>query len=349
MSGYRLPAKKGPDYIDAGWLALAGGRPCHNLDPYLFSLPAVRHSFFTHAADVDIPVIGAIGKLSGRDFPERHMGLVPTPEHVWANASIDAARRVAEQCIDIDAVLHIAKTHPVPAPRHADHILTQTQVSTCHSHHPVIGIVRDSAFQFYYPENIEAIKNAGGEVIFVSPLSDRSFPEMDALYIGGGFPETHAKQLSENKTFLDGVKAAAEGGMPIYAECGGLMYLGEALELDRRYEMAGVFPVMFGFCAKPRGHGYTHAVVTGENPFSPVGSELWGHEFHYSTVINDHATWPNMVFSLTRGKGIFNKKDAMVVKNVLATYTHIHALGNPGWAPAMVEAARKYHEQKKAG
>ena len=123
---------------------------------------------------------------------------------------------------------------------------------------PRIGILKDSAFQFYYPENIDALTTGGADVVFVSPLKDNQLPELDGLYIGGGFPETHAQQLADNTRFSTRLKALVEDGFPIYAECGGLMYLGDNLVLESKsYPMAGILPLTFDFFKRPQGHGYT--------------------------------------------------------------------------------------------
>ena len=166
---------------------------------------------------------------------------------------------------------------------------------------------------------------------------------MDALYIGGGFPETHARQLAENISFRQQLKALAENGLPIYAECGGLMYLGEELVLDEgTFPMAGVLPVVFGFSKKPQGHGYTVVTVEQENPYFKVGSEIKGHEFHYSKVLKWRGTDKDLAFAMKRGAGFIHKRDGVCSKNVLATYTHIHSLGTPSWAEAMVRNATAY-------
>ncbi|MCP4646126.1 MAG: cobyrinate a,c-diamide synthase, partial [bacterium] len=186
------------------------------------------------------PVIGAIPKLRSQDFPERHMGLVPTPEHKWAKDSVKAAAKVASQHIDLDALFEIANGVSIPG----DVTGNSQPVTSTPQPHVTIGILKDSAFQFYYPDNIEALKAAGAQTIFLSPVSDKILPDIDALYIGGGFPETHAKKLTENNGFRKQVKSLAEQGLPIYAECGGLMYLGEELEMEgKTYPMAGVLPI----------------------------------------------------------------------------------------------------------
>jgi cobyrinic acid a,c-diamide synthase len=170
-------------------------------------------------------------------------------------------------------------------------------------------------------------------------------PDIDGLYIGGGFPETHAKELAENIKFRNGIKAAAEGGLPIYAECGGLMYLGLSLVLDQSYPMTGVLPIVFGFSKKPQGHGYTIAVVDRQNPFYKIGTVLKGHEFHYSKVLEWHGCDQDMIFDMQKGHGIINERDGLCYKNVFATYTHIHALGMPQWAETIVRLAKVFRQK----
>ena len=440
--------KKGPDYIDAGWLALAAGRPCYNLDSFLLSQSDNLQSFISHSVDYDIsiiegnrglydgidlegttstaelaklincpvvlcvdctkitrtiaavvagcslfdpavmingvilnrvansrhekklrdsiehycgmPVIGAIPKLGEQHFPERHLGLVPTPEHDWANNSIEAISRIAEQHIDLDALIGIAQKAPGlktedrkqkaevgmrKSEIEVQDPATSDQKSASSIEIPVvrIGVIRDSAFQFYYPENIDALVAGGAEIVYVSPLKDPELPALDALYIGGGFPETHAEQLSANTRFNSQLKALAEDGFPIYAECGGLMYLGEQLVLENKsYPMVGILPVTFDFFKRPQGHGYTIVKVEGQNPYYDVGSEIRGHEFHYSRVSKRDSQKSDLVFRMQRGTGIEKDRDGILYKNVLATYTHVHALGTPGWAPALVRNAIKF-------
>ena len=226
-------------------------------------------------------------------------------------------------------------------------IRDQHPVSRIENPAPRIGIIRDSAFQFYYPENIDALSDEGAEVVFVSPLKDRELLDLDALYIGGGFPETHAEKLADNKSFSRQLKALADDGFPIYAECGGLMYLGEKLILEgNTYPMVGILPVAFDFYKKPQGHGYTIVTVEGANPYYDVGTEIRGHEFHYSRVSNWTGAQSDLVFRMKRGVGIHKDRDGIVYKNVLATYTHVHALGTPGWAAALIRNAVKFRNSR---
>ena len=210
----------------------------------------LRQSIEQHC---NISVLGAVPKLGRQNFPERHMGLIPTHEHAWAKESIDAAAQIADKYLDLDALAEIARQAPsLGSEAHAlktesgiqRPVTGNQQPATSNQHSgPRIGIIKDSAFQFYYPENIEALAYAGAETIFISPLASATIPPIDALYIGGGFPETHAEQLAANVTFKNQLKSLAQDGLPIYAECGGLMYLGEELVLDEKsYPMAGVLP-----------------------------------------------------------------------------------------------------------
>jgi len=452
------PFKKGPDYIDAGWLALAAGRPCYNLDSFLLDQDQNLQSFLSHSINCDIsviegnrglydgidlegststaelakligcpvvlcvdctkitrtmaavvagciqfdpqvsikgvilnrvanarhekklrdtiehycgiPVLGAIPKLSQQHFPERHLGLVPTPEHDWAKDSIEAVTRIAQEHLDLDAIVAIARQAPglnaEIGMRKAESSNQQPESQSLYRESriqqrvsgiegtetddqepetsaqskPRIGILKDSAFQFYYPENIDALAAGGAEVIFISPLRDTELPELDGLYIGGGFPETHAQQLADNTKFSARLKALVEDGFPIYAECGGLMYLGENLVLEgKSYPMAGVFPLTFDFYQRPQGHGYTIFKVDRENPYFDVGSEIRGHEFHYSRVSNWTGDKSDLVFRMQRGVGMAKDRDGIIYKNVLATYTHVHAVGTPQWAKALVRQA----------
>jgi len=300
----------------------------------------------------DIPVLGSVPKLDWQNFPERHMGLLPTPEHGWAKDSIQAASQIAVRYLDLEALAAVAADAgelPVSAALQ-ESILAKAE-SLRHSDpkpRPRIGIIKDSAFQFYYPENIEALEAAGAKTLVISPLDSDTIPPIDALYIGGGFPETHAQQLAQNVTFREQLKSLANHGLPIYAECGGLMYLGEELVLDEMsFPMAGILPVVFGFSKKPQGHGYTVVTVEHPNPYFKIGTQLKGHEFHYSRVLKWRGTDNDLAFNMKRGVGFINHRDGVCYKNVLATYTHIHALGTPSWAESMVRNAIAYKKSKK--
>jgi cobyrinic acid a,c-diamide synthase len=275
------------------------------------------------------------------------MGLVTSEEHSFSSKALDAAERVARENIDLDALYEVV-TGGERGEKAVEEVSPAIQTSSSGDEPRVtIGIVRDSAFQFYYPDNLDALENLGADIVFISPLGQDSIPEVDAIYMGGGFPETHAPQLAKNQAFRDNLRTLSRKGLPIYAECGGLIFLGESIQLgDTTYPMSGILPIRFGLSRKPQGHGYTEVEVAHENPFYKQGEILRGHEFRYSRILSIDYTDDQMAFRMERGKGILEKKDGFFKDNTFGTYTHIHALGSQSWAPSLVAKARAYKSQK---
>lgn len=433
--GYTVASfKKGPDFIDAGWLAFASGRPCHNLDPFLMSEAKILQSLQLHSIDADVsliegnrglfdgmdldgcsstaelgkltktpvvviadvtmatrtiaalimgcqmfdpvlevagvilnrvasarqetlirasverycglPVIGAVPKLKGNVFPERHMGLVPHQERDQARKAVEWARTVVEKHIDLDTIWKLAhKAGPVPNEKWpTEKRFSHSRVSVS----PRIGFIRDKAFWFYYPENLDLLKKLGAILVEINSLSDNRLPDLDALYIGGGFPETQAKALADNATFRVSLKMKIEDGLPVYAECGGLIYLGEMLQQgDKQYPMVQALPITFEMDKRPQGHGYTLLEVNLENPYFSRGEILKGHEFHYSRPRINRSKEVQYVFNVKRGHGLDGRNDGLFRKNLLATYTHLHAGGNRLWGERFVQTARYFNDAGK--
>ena len=294
----------------------------------------------------DVPVAGAIPRNDAVKIPDRHLGLIPYAEDSSLVPAIEACRRVVERFIDIDLVFEIARaSEPIPA--------SWTPPSGRSFQFgglgPTIGVIQDKAFTFYYPENFEALEKAGGSLVFIDALRDTTLPHVDALYIGGGFPEIFMFELEANHDLREAIRSKIELGLPVYAECGGLMYLGERIHLgDRSAKMVGAMPFEVALSKQPQGHGYVMAEVNGENPFLPIGAILRGHEFHNSTIINLNSGIPT-AFQLGRGSGLGNQKDGLVYQNVLASYTHLHAHGTPNWAAGVVSRAWQFAlEQENA-
>jgi cobyrinic acid a,c-diamide synthase len=289
-----------------------------------------------------LPVLGAVPRLA-LNMPERHMGLVPPQEHQAVAGALQLAARSVAAHVDVDALWDLMASAPELADTQPPEGLFPKTPPSGDS--PVIGVVRDAAFGFYYPENLEALANHGAELVFCSALHDHDLPKVDALYIGGGFPETHAAELAANQAFRDAVRKAARQGLPIYAECGGLMYLGETIIISgEKHSMAGVFPVDFAMQKKPQGHGYTKCTVVGENPFMPVGYQFNAHEFHYSQPSLAPGFEPCFAYSIDRGKGILGSGGGLMLQGVLGTYHHVHCLGAAKWAPGLVSAAKAGHK-----
>ncbi len=439
------PFKKGPDYIDASWLTRAAGRPCRNLDLFLFTPPVALRNFSRATENADlalvegnrglfdgmdaegtfssaelakvlkapvllsvdatkttrtaaamvlgcqamdpevplagvvlnrvagsrhesvlrqaiegicgIPVLGAIPKLGEDMFPERHLGLVPPQETEEATDPLAQVAELADEYLDMAGIHDAARrAGALEVPRAGPEITVvggreTTRDGEGHSGElfgqtpPRIGVFVDAAFQFYYPENLEALSQAGGEIVEISPLLDSALPAVDGLYLGGGFPEILAVGLSENLPFLESVREAAQGGLPIYAECGGAVYLGKRLQYHgKAFDLAGVLPVDYGFQERPRGHGYTVLETIGENAFFDVGETLRGHEFHYTfmdPISSQGSERVEFAFRVHRGYGFDGEHDGLIRGNVLACYTHIHASGVATWAPSLVRAAQQ--------
>ncbi len=422
--------KKGPDYIDAGWLGLAAGGHCYNLDSYLFPREVSAESFVRRSQGKDVaivegnrglfdgvdsqgqystvelaksigaplvlildatkmtrtaaalvlgcraldpdlriggvilnrvggarheavlrnsietaasvPVVGAVRKLAIPNFPQRHLGLLPLHEHPAAMKFVEDAADLAERFVDLDALVSIARTAGEL------HVAGNTESLPLRRgtgfERVTIGIMKDSAFQFYYPENLEALSVAGARLVEISALEPVELPDLDALYIGGGFPETHAERLADNRVFKESLSMAIRNGLPVYAECGGLMYLSRSLRMDDKvYPMVGVFPIDTVMERKPQGLGYIRVRVTAPNPFYPISAELTGHEFHYSSVDGMDAAQHACAFGVVRGHGMNGSVDGICVGKALGTYMHVHALGEPLWAKGLMKRAREFH------
>ncbi len=433
--GFKVsPYKKGPDFIDGGWLTLAAGRECHNLDPFLMTETQIIESFLANSLDADIsliegnrglfdsldlsgdyttaklarllkapiiliadvtmatrtiaalvmgcqhfeqdinisavilnrvagsrqeslvrnsielycgiPVIGSVPRLKGSLMPERHMGLIPHQERDDALKAVEWTHEAVKKCVDIKAIWQIAND-AVPLSGEVPQVaIKQPEISVV-SAPPRIGYIMDSSFWFYYPENLDQLRNQGANLIEINSISDDEVPDLDALYIGGGFPETHAEALSDNRGFRDSLRKRIEAGLPVYAECGGLIYLSESLIVHgNSYPMVGALPMQIVQNGKPQGHGYTVLEVLHKNPFFERGDILKGHEFHYTSAVIKKSDDITFLFKMRRGYGLDGERDGVCRKNLLATYSHMHATGSPCWGEGLFRAAL---QSKKTG
>jgi len=414
-------AKKGPDYIDAAWLAAASGSACVNLDTFMMRREGIgsgasslagadvvlvegnrglydgvdaegTHSTAelakllgspvllvvdvtkasrTVAAQVlgcqmldpalrlggvvlnrvgtarqqalvrsaveevtGLPVVGALPRLSGDDpLPGRHLGLVTVAEHPDGEGAIARAAEAVARHVDIDRVLDVARSAvEVELPL----LRVEAEPRSCR-----VGYLADPAFSFYYPENLDSLRRRGAELVAVVPSASAALPRLDALYIGGGFPEVHAERLAGGGALFGALRDHTAAGLPIYAECGGLMLLARELVIDgSSYPMAGVLDLVVEQTPRPQGHGYEVARVDRRNPFFEAGTSLAGHEFHYSRVVAG-ADAASTVLAVERGCGIGAGRDGIVKGTVWASYLHLHALGTPGWADGFLGMATR--------
>ncbi len=277
----------------------------------------------------DIEVVGAVRRSAEMSITMRHLGLEPAPEALASAAVIGRVEKAVSDSVDLERILAIAASAPD---------FPGQDVPDAETPRPLVrlGVARDRAFTFYYPENLDALRTAGAELVPFSPLDDSSLPAgICGLYIGGGFPEVFLRQLEGNALLRREIRKAAADGMPIYAECGGLMYLARKISWkDKSGEMAGALPCDIAMHEKPRGHGYITLKTTGAGGWFAPGALLKGHEFHYSevTALNRE----EYAYEVIRGTGLAGGNDGIIFGNVLASYAHLHALGSPAWAPAFI-------------
>lgn len=301
------------------------------------------------AAYTDFTVLGALDEDPELQIPERHLGLIPSNEHAAADAQIQRlGQRIAEQ-VDVQRLreavgtvsrlpeaLHASDLAPAPALAPA----LPTSISTS----PVrIAIARDAAFGFYYPTDLEALERAGAHLQFFDTLTDRTLPPAEALFIGGGFPETQMEALERNGSMRQSIRTAIEAGMPAYAECGGLMYLAQGLHWQgKRCAMAGVLPGEVHMHRKPQGKGYVLLEETAAHPWPGAsGTPLPAHEFHYSSL--EGGTGTALAYRMRRGHGLDGQSDGIVYKNLLANYVHLQHTRQHPWANRFVDFIRQVH------
>lgn len=283
-----------------------------------------------------VPVLGVLPKVDASALlPSRHLGLVTPQDHrniEHLQAKIMAAVRGR---VDFDRILDVAGSAAEMrlGARKTDRTEDGRGLS--------IAYLKDAAFTFYYPENLEALERSGAELHPISSLSDSALPEaLDALYIGGGFPEAHAATISSNTLILASIRRHARTGLPVYAECGGLMLLSRAICWKGvKYPMAGVLPVEVEVSDLPQGHGYAELLVDRSNPYYPLGTKIRGHEFHYSKVL-PAAPLPATACVVQRGTGCFEGREGLLTGNVWASYAHVHAAATADWAKGFLAQAR---------
>lgn len=412
------PFKKGPDYIDPMWLALAAGRPCLNLDPMLMAADEIESTLHRHAAGADlclvegnkglhdglaldgsnsnaalakqldlpvvlvldargmtrgiaplilgyqafdrdvriagvvlnrlggsrhesklraviehytdVPVLGAVQQDAQLELVERHLGLMPDREVGDAQARVQAiGRRIAEQ-VDLARLRSLAAPL-APAPARAAAIALPPAGARLR-----IGIARDKAFGFYYADDLAALEAGGATLVPIDTLHDSRLPAIDGLFIGGGFPELFMAELEANVALRTALHRAIVDGLPVHAECGGLMYLARSINWNgRAAQMVGAIPGDAVMHARPVGRGYVRLQETADFPWPPgpgerAGALRLGHEFHHSSLENldPGVRW---AYRVQRGHGVDGAHDGLLVHNVLASYAHQRHTGGNRW------------------
>ncbi|MBF0153735.1 MAG: cobyrinate a,c-diamide synthase [Magnetococcales bacterium] len=276
------------------------------------------------------PIIGVLPRSEAMVIHERHLGLAPTEEGSGLERTIDRVSGHVAEHIDVEAILKLAQQTNPPSWR-APPPLPPPPSGAVRSRIRV-GFAADRAFHFYYPENLQALRQQGVDLIPFNLLEDREPPDVDGLFIGGGFPEMFMEALTTNQPMMQSLRKAATRGKPIYAECGGLMVLAETLSWGTQgVRMAGVLPIDVVMEKRPQGYGYMEIEGTGQTPWPPPGETIRCHEFHYSHITRI-GKGVRYAYRVRRGTGIDGHHDGMLYRNTLASYAHIHVAGAPAWA-----------------
>ena len=301
----------------------------------------------------DAGVLGAIGRDAALEIPERHLGLIPANEvngagNIAGTADTMIARLAdaVSSGIELDRVVEIASVGGSPAGKIEPVASLQRQTPDVRPD-VRIAIARDAAFGFYYPDDLEAFTDAGAELIAFDALNDAQLPEVDGLFIGGGFPETQLEALSANRSLLADIRQALAAGMPAYAECGGLMYLARTIRWrGETRNMVGAVPADVIVGSRPQGRGYMVLEETGRSPWSPspvgqgaITPSIPAHEFHYARLDNMPDD-PNYAYSVVRGAGIDGHHDGMVIGKLLAGFAHHRNTRSNPWVERFVNFVR---------
>lgn len=270
-------------------------------------------------------------------LPERHLGLVTAAEQGLSRELLDELAGAIAESVDLNRFLALARSsvsarvRPPRAPAGHPRVGMKAR----------IGVARDRAFQFYYPANLDLLRAAGAELVFWSPLVDPELPDVDALYFGGGYPEVYARELSAHEAMRKAVREFASSGRPVYAECGGLMYLADAIEDEagELHPMVGLLPARVRMRPKRLTLGYTEVEVTRDTPLAPAGTRLRGHEFHASRLDEVPASVPR-AYVIRARHGAAPRAEGYLVGNALMSYVHVHFESNPAVAEHLVASCR---------
>lgn len=306
-----------------------------------------------------IPVIGIVPRDPSMQISMRHLGLIPALEgrRRLGDGGFEERLRGIEEIInkgiDVDRFLKIASSAKYLKLPENSVFSSTPDAGTCK---PRIGVALDEAFNFYYRDNIDLLELAGAEIVYFSPVKDSALPEVDGLYIGGGYPELFAAELEANESMRSDIKKASAAGMPIYAECGGLMYLTEKISTgvpgkgtyhdasmpESTYSMVGALPG-HTIMGQTRVVSYNIGTLEKDCVIGKKGSSFKGHEFHHSEIreIPDDAEF---AITLSRGTGIKDDRDGLISGNTLGSYAHLHGVAYRELAGSLVEAARKFRE-----
>ncbi len=276
-------------------------------------------------ASTEIPILGGLCKHLEQTFPERHLGLYSASEENVPEEKFNFWGEEGKKSLEVNSILEIS----IPVSN------INTTLKRCK-----IGIALDSAFHFYYEENLMRLRQAGAELVFFSPLSDSRLTDVDGLYFGGGYPEVFASTLSKNKSLLNYIRDLSYKNIPIYAECGGLMYLSKGIKLveGEFFPMLGLISATSIMEKKLKALGYVEVTTKKETIFGEVGLRFRGHQFRYSDLELDESNPIELVYNLRKRKSDQVSEEGYSKNSILASYIHAHWASNPNLAEGFVQS-----------
>jgi cobyrinic acid a,c-diamide synthase len=293
------------------------------------SLPAVR-------------VFGCIPRDESLAIDSRHLGLVTAGDNPLSGEFIDRLADMAEGCLDLDGLAGLGFDSAQPAGirrlEGGDRLVSGVEPSVR------IAVARDSAFCFCYPDNLRLLREAGAEIVFFSPLADSCLPaDISGIYLPGGYPELHAERLAANSAMKSAILSTIQADMPVYAECGGLIYLSQGLE--DAGDFVGIFPVRARMLPRRKALGYRQVETVTDSIIGAAGTVARGHEFHYSEIDAMPERVERLYRVVRRGEEL--EPEGYRYRNCLASYIHLHFGSNPGIAPAFIAACRAFREMDR--
>jgi cobyrinic acid a,c-diamide synthase len=296
------------------------------------------HLDLLRAAGPEVPIVGGFPTSAELAFPERHLGLLMADESNVPRRLIDGWSRMAGEWLDLDAIVEIARSaHALEVRRASRGIkIDSSSRPRCR-----IGVAYDEAFHFYYEDNLNRLRSLGAEIVNFSPIRDRELPEVDGLYFGGGYPEAFARELSSNTAMLAAIRHFAAIGGPVYAECGGLMYLTDAVRtLDgARWPMSAIIPGVAVMSERLQAIGYVEVETRADSILGPARTHFRGHQFRHSTLeAADSEDGIERIYNVAPRWGGAPFEEGYGVGNVLGSYVHAHWASNPAVAQALIDA-----------
>ena len=312
-----------PDVQIAGVILNRTGGPRHETK--------LRQSVETYT---DLPVLGAIRRSADMIIDERHLGLITPAENPETENWLDLVAELVSEQVDLGAIASVAKSAPsFPEVR-------QAVPASANAKGLKIGIARDGAFGFYYAQDLEAFESAGATLVPIDLMQAQSLPDIDGLFIGGGYPETHMKALEANVSLREELKISLENGLPCYAECGGLMYLCRSIQWDgESADAVGFFDADAVMHKKPQGRGYARFRRKDNHPWGASDTEMQAHEFHYARIANSSDT--EFCRTVTRGFGTDGKQDGLRKANTLAGFIHLKHTSSTPWVTDFLDFVKR--------